>query len=209
MNFPLAKFAPAPAVFSGGKHREFVELNWVELPRIQTSAAIMNSLPNSRIQVSAEKSGTLFQSVPQQASFEEKLFDSLVSLKVSVSQYAMHLPLGERHRIFDRLDSVLNIDDWHEEDRLPLLRSFQNFLKWTIYSRRFDWSSIGVSNEGNILIAWSRSKLALTANFSSEGIVTWTAAVDTETGPAHAVGSCSLQYFAKLSVFYLESRGEV
>ena len=35
MNFPLAKFAPAPAVFSGGKHREFVELNWVELPRIQ------------------------------------------------------------------------------------------------------------------------------------------------------------------------------
>jgi hypothetical protein len=206
MTVALTHFAPALAVFSGGNFSELAALlnPRADLLRIRGSAAVINHTAKSRIEVSAQNSGTLFKSVPQQASFDEKIFDSLVSLKVAVSQYAMHLPPAERHRIFERLDSVINTEDWHEEDRLPQPASFFNFLKWMIYSKHFDWSSIGVSDDGNILIAWSRPNMALTANFSVENKVTWTAAVETENGPAHAVGTCSLQHFKKQALFYLD-----
>jgi hypothetical protein len=155
-----------------------------------------------QLELSGKKPGTI-SAGPIQASFEERIFSSLASLKIAVSQYAMHLSHDERHRIFERLDGVINVDDWHEEDPLPQLPSFRNFLKWMIYAKRFDWSSIGVSNRGQILVAWSRPKLALTANFSGDNKVTWTAVVQTDEGEAHTVGSCSLQYFTKQSEFFL------
>lgn len=210
MSLPAAYFGPAPAVFRGGNVANFAYLNpLLGLGRMQASATPIRMRTESIIEASTKKPVETFQSVPQQTSFEERIFDSLVSLKVAVSQYAMHLPPEERGRIFSRLDSVINVDDWHEEDQLPLLQSFQNFLKWIVFARRFDWSSIGVSNEGNILIAWSRPKLALTANFSTGNKITWTATVDTEIGPAHAVGTCTLQYFTRQSIFYLDDAGGV
>lgn len=110
------------------------------------SQSMLDPVRYAQIQVSANNAGSIIRAVSR-PSFEERLFDSLVSLKVAVSQYAMHLPSDERRRIFDRLDSVINVDDWHEEDNLPILNSFRDFLKWMIYAKRFNWSSIGVSNE--------------------------------------------------------------
>lgn len=167
------------------------------------SAAIAHHPLNYQIEVSAKKSGTVIQSIPQQASFDEKLFDSLVQLKVAVSQYAMHLPADERHRIFERLDSVINLDDWHEEDKLPRLESFRDFLKWMIYAKHFQWSSIGVSDEGNILVVWITPDVTLTANFAGQNKVAWTATIETATPRDHAVGTYSLQNFAKQALFYL------
>ncbi len=211
MTLPLAHptFVPAPAVFYGGKRTDFTELMGTSQPKlahIRGSATVMMGEPlDPRIQVSALHSSTVVRSIQHQTSYAERLFDCLVSLKVAASQYAMHLSAQERHRIFHRLDSVINVEDWHEDDTLPRLDSFRNFLKWMIYSKDFSWSSIGVSNEGNILVAWSRPNLALTANFSTQNKLTWTAAMETENGPAHAVGACSLQHFAKQALFYLGS----
>jgi hypothetical protein len=168
-----------------------------------STAAISDRPSESAVQVSARNPHSVTRSVPQQISFDERVFDSLVSLKVAASQYAMHLSSEERARLFARLDDVINIDDWHEEDTLPIPASFVNFLKWMIYSEHFGWSSIGVSDDGNILVAWTIPSLTLTANFFQQNKVSWTASVQSESGRAHSVGTGTLQHFSKQALFYL------
>ncbi len=198
MSLPL-QFSPNSTAFVGGAQADIRRIWNIQ----RSSIAIADQSADLDVEVSSQKAGTLLRSVPQQTSYEEKIFNSLVSLKVAVSQYAMHLPNEERDRLFARLDEVINVEDWHEEDTFPILGSFINFLKWIIFSKDFGWSSIGVSDEGNILVAWTTSNLVLTANFFPQNKVTWTATIESESGPAHSVGSGTLQHFAKQALFYL------
>jgi hypothetical protein len=137
-------------------------------------------------------------------TLETRLFDVLVNLKVSVSEYAMHISAEERHKIFDQLDAVINVEDWHEEDDLPRAGAFREFLKWLVYSGCFGWASLGVSDEGNILVAWNSDRTLLTANFSGSAEIRWTARIQSPAGIEHAAGKSSLQYFSKQIRFYLE-----
>jgi hypothetical protein len=152
-------------------------------------------LANQRILVGPKRSERVVRSVTQSTGFEENIFNSLVSLKVAVSQYAMHLSSNERHRIFEQLDSMINVDDWHEGDDLPKPSSFQDFLKWV---------SIGVSQDGNIMVAWRTRRVLLTANFASQDSVRWTAQIKSDAGETgHAVGKCPLRLFSEQAMFYL------
>src|ERR1700722_14074374 len=81
---------------------------------IFTSSFQPISASNFVLQTNATR--TLYQQETQANAFSERLFDSLVSLKVAISQYAMHLDSDERHRLFEELDSKINLDDWHEDD---------------------------------------------------------------------------------------------
>jgi hypothetical protein len=141
---------------------------------------------------------------PRVASFEEHIFDTLVSLKVAVSQYAMHLGRDERARLFEELDSKINVEDWHEGDKLPTPQSFVEFLKWMIYSKHSEWTSIGVSSQGSILVAWRTPKVLLTANFEAKDSVRWTAQVKSSAGDVgYSAGKCTLRLFAEQAMFYL------
>jgi hypothetical protein len=198
MNLPV-QFSPNAAAFVGGTLAD-VRSIWNAQG---SSVAITGQSANLGVEASSQKAGVLLRSVPQQASFEEKIFNSVVALKVAFAQYAMHLPREERTRLFARLDDVLNVEDWHEEDTLPILESFVYFLKWIIFSKYFGWASIGVSDDGNILVAWTQPHLILTACFFPRNWVTWTASIQSENGPSHSVGSGALQHFAKQAMFYL------
>jgi hypothetical protein len=141
---------------------------------------------------------------PHVATFEERIFDALVSLKVSASFLSMHLSADERHRLFDALDETINVDDWHEGDKLPAVSSFQEFLRWMIYSRNADWTSIGVSENGTILVAWRKERSMLTADFEGGNSVRWTVRLMGEDGEVgHAAGRCPLKLFAEQAGFYL------
>jgi hypothetical protein len=141
---------------------------------------------------------------PRVLSFDERIFDTLVSLKVAVSQYAMHLGAVERARLFEELDSKINADDWHEDDILPATSSFHEFLKWMIYSKHSEWTSIGVSSQGTILVAWRKPQVLLTANFEAKDSVRWTAQIRSPAGEVgHSAGKCTLRLFAEQAMFYL------
>jgi hypothetical protein len=138
-------------------------------------------------------------------SFEEKIFNSLVSLKVAVAAYAMHLDGDERARLFAALDDKINVDDWHEDDALPAVRSFVDFLKWMIFARHHDWTSIGVSAAGTITVAWRTPRVLLTADFVHENEVRWTAQLKGENGEVgHTAGRCGLRLFSEQALFYLK-----
>jgi hypothetical protein len=171
----------------------------------KVSESATTSLPAAPTKIEQKTSLTFVKEVPHQ-DVAVRIFDSLVSLKVAVSEYAMHLSQEERNRIFNRLDAVINVEDWHEEDTLPRLDSFKDFLKWMIYAKRYDWASIGVSESGNTLIAWTTPDVTLTASFGGKNNVSWTATIETVKPQDHAVGRYTLRNFAKQALFYLSGQ---
>jgi hypothetical protein len=152
----------------------------------------------------AQSSKSVVRSTPIQANLQQRVFDSGVEMKVAVSQYAMHLSPETRQKLFHDLDEVVNVDDWYEEDTLPRYDSFRDFLKWIIYSKRFNWVSIGVSDEGSILVAWKSQHALLTANFNGKSRVLWTATRTSPQGDTHAAGESPLQFFEREASLYLD-----
>jgi hypothetical protein len=119
----------------------------------------------------------------------------------------MHLSTEERHRLFKELDGLINVEHWHEGDTLPSIIAFRDFLKWMIYSKYFKWISLGVSDDGGMLVAWKTPRVLLTAKFSGlagqEG-VRWTAEMTSAKGETgYAVGKCPLRLFAEQAMFFL------
>ncbi len=157
----------------------------------------------NRLIVGESNSASVVRSAPSQ-NFAATIFNTLVELKVGVAQYAMHLSPDVRAKLFADLDEIINIEDWYEEDALPKYLSFRDFLKWTIYSKRFNWTSIGISDEGNILVAWKSAKALLTARYDGEGRVWWTATINSEGEKNLAAGDCSLEFFESEAKHYLD-----
>jgi hypothetical protein len=184
------------------------------LPDFQSSSAIKDTpRPQAgKLLIDPKKSNTVWRSIPEATSFEEQIFNALVSLKVAVSEYAMHLSDTERRRIFTELDSIINTEDWHEEDTLPKIEAFRDFLKWMIYSKYNKWISIGVSDEGHTQVAWKTNTVLLTAKFSGlngQEAVRWTVQIASDKGETgYTVGKCPLRLFSEQALFYLR-RAEV
>jgi hypothetical protein len=204
-----ATFQAPPLIFTGAQG-EIADL----AERLRGQRALLKELSGSasafgmgrreRLIVTSNKPATVTAPIPHEASFEEKLFDVRVKLKVLVAQYAMHVSEPDRDRIFKQLDDIINIEDWHVEDVFPKHEAFQELLKWSIYSHDYDWTSLGVSDQGDILVSWITDSALLTANLAGKGVVRWTARIKSQTGLEHAAGSCSLQYFQKQAQFYLQ-----
>ncbi|TAK09067.1 hypothetical protein EPO44_01780 [bacterium] len=129
----------------------------------------------------------------------------MVQLKAAVAQYAMHFPAERRQAISAQLENILNVSDWYDGDEFPNLNAFRDLLAWSIYAEAPPWDSLGVDDEGDVLIAWHRDELTLTANFDGHRLVRWTTRYqgggDTV---AHAAGDCSLRQFARQAKFYLQ-----
>ena len=145
------------------------------------------------------------QSQEVHKTFSEKVFDHAVLLKVLLAQYTMHLNNQFRERTFLEIDRLLNDQDWYEEDTFPNEPSFRSFVSWSIYTSEFDWTSLGISNDGNTLVAWKAGESLITANFTKEEFVRWTARISSKTGSSHIAGSSPIVSFASQFKFlYME-----
>lgn len=142
---------------------------------------------------------------PMQKTFEQRVEDTLVELKAAAAQYAMHMSSAQREAIFGQLADIINVDDWYEDDEFPKLSSFKDLLTWSIYAALPQWDSLGVDDDGDILVAWHSDAITLTANFDGNRLVRWTSRYQSEKDVvAHAAGDCSLRQFAKQAKFYLQ-----
>ncbi len=190
---------------------EFQWLQWLDRPldkplsqRLTSSVDIAGGTPKTSSVVTQRQPTTVLRESRGGADFEECIFNALVRLKVTVAEFATHLSRDRREQVFEQLDAVINADDWHEDDELPRILAFRDLLRWSIHSTFYDWSTIGVSDEGHILVAWVKANTRLTANFGGDGQVKWTSRVQQANGePALAAGKCSLSYFTKQATFVL------
>ena len=136
------------------------------------------------------------------SSLSEMLFDARTNLKVAVAAYAMHLRSEDRQRTFEEIDFLLNEDGWYAEDSLPARESFVAFLKWSIFSRNWSWSSLGLSSDGDTQAAWVDCDRVMTARFTP-AFVHWTFRDGAGSEQEAAAGYTRLKAFAAVADFYL------
>ncbi len=108
-----------------------------------------------------------------QVSTEERLFSSLVELKVLTSQFSMHLPSAWRKRLFSRLDILYDVENWSSDDTVISVSSFRSFLRATLTYEPLSNTSFGISNNGNFLTAWKVEDTSLSFEYADGDAVQW------------------------------------
>jgi hypothetical protein len=214
MNQPASAFPQVPIAFRPhagvvktplqfGSNAELVATQRTDLQRLLQGF----QLPVGdweRFVLGAHDTKSTVRTTPVHPSFQQRVFDASVEMKVAVSNYAMHLTPETRAKLFHDLDEVVNVEDWYEEDALPSALSFRDFLKWTIFSKRYNWLSIGFSDEGYILVAWKSERALLSATFRGNARVLWTATRSSPEGETYAAGESTLQFFEREARLYLD-----
>lgn len=136
-------------------------------------------------------------------SFDSQVLARLFDLKVLISQYAVHLKSKERDRLFTYLNRLVDPNAWHEYDPLPQQSSFKAFLRWALFARWTEWSGIGFSHSGNILVSWRRPNDRVTAEFLPRDEIRWTTSVLIEGRKEIAAGVCHLRRFPQAITSHL------
>lgn len=131
------------------------------------------------------------ESLPPEFRVLERAFD----LKILASQYSIHLSYDRREKLFKEIDRLLDPTSWYDDDILLTQDSLRAFLRWTIYNGWKAWSALGVSNAGNLLVAWRIASDRVTAEVLPNDVIRWTASILQEGGVENAVGECVLKRF--------------
>lgn len=139
--------------------------------------------------------------VTASASDEERLFDARVELKTATAQYAMHLASDVRARIFAEFDYLLEPEAWEMGDILPTATSYRQFLKWLVFTEDRSWSSFGVDDSGNLLVAWIKPHGRMTANFGTR--IRWTQELSADGDKQFGSGNYTLEHFARQANAFL------
>jgi len=127
-----------------------------------------------------------------------------MTLKEAATFYAMYMNFAERDKLFKQLDFLLDPEDWHDEDKVPEKASFISFLKWTVATRRFDWTSLGFDQTGSIQVAFVNGSNQFTAAFAPSDRVNWASQIKTEDGFDYSAGQTPLRTFATTSIAMLD-----
>jgi hypothetical protein len=117
--------------------------------------------------------GRLTHYPPKKAPLEERLYDARAACKIRTAAVAMHLDHDWRIRFFRQLDNLMDIDNW-EKDDLPVTEpSFGTLLRMLLFIRPKRRPGIGVTNDGNIIAAWTAGKNRLTIECRAADQVRW------------------------------------
>ena len=124
---------------------------------------------------SLKRVGTPATGMPMSnASIPEKLFDASASFKVFTSLVAMHLDDAWRRRFFRSLDSLLDPEEWDDQDLPPVLASYQTLLRFLLLVKPPKRPGLGVDGRGNLIAAWTAGGDRLTMTCLADDKVVWT-----------------------------------
>lgn len=121
-------------------------------------------------------------------SLPEQLYEALANAKVLTSQVAMHLGQDWRSRLFAQLDDLLDVDDWHKDDKPVQGSSFETFLRTILYQGIQRRPGLGVSHRGNLIGAWTRGTNRLTLEFLPNDMVKWVLSCEIDDELERAAG---------------------
>jgi hypothetical protein len=101
------------------------------------------------------------------------LFERLTELTIESSRIAMHLDRDWRDGLFKQLSLTMLPDEWDEDDQLPLVRSFQTFLRATVFWRFVERPGTAISAEGNFIASWTKEGERVTLEWLPDDQVRW------------------------------------
>lgn len=123
----------------------------------------------------------------------EQLHDALARAKMLTSQVAMHLDDDWRNRLFEQLDDLLDLEDWHAGDEPIEAESFQTFLRMIIYHRSVRRPGLGLSDRGFLIAAWTKDGDRLTMEFFPDDRIRWVLSCETDGQLERASGETSVR----------------
>lgn len=106
-------------------------------------------------------------------TLEGRLSEKLVSLKRVAASVGMHLDADWRKRLFAKLDSMLALDEWEEENALPSEQSFSTFLRLIIYLHPTKRPGVGLSSKGHFLASWSSGEDRIVVECFADDDIRW------------------------------------
>jgi hypothetical protein len=89
-------------------------------------------------------------------TIEGQLAEKRVAFKRVAASVGMHLDPDWRTRLFAKLDSLMDQEEWDRDFALPSEQSFSTFLRMIIYLHPTKRPGLGLSAKGHFLASWSR-----------------------------------------------------
>ncbi|NOU20623.1 MAG: hypothetical protein HOO93_02340 [Methyloglobulus sp.] len=106
-------------------------------------------------------------------SLEDKLYESRAYCKIEISKVAMYLPNEWRTHFFKQLDNLMDAVNWEADDPPITGASFNTFLRMLLELWPVKHPGLGVSNDGNIIAAWTTGRDRLTIECFPNDKVRW------------------------------------
>jgi hypothetical protein len=154
-------------------------------------AGQIDSLRNPR------STASLIESPAGERDLPERVFEALAAAKILTSQVAMHLEGAWRDRLFQQLDSLHDTSEWEEGDEPIQQASFATFLKAILSVRPACRPGLGLSNDGNLVAAWTTGRDRLTIEFLPNDRVRWVLARYVEDEPDRFAGQTPVTRLAE------------
>lgn len=127
----------------------------------------------------------------------ERVFEGLAAAKILTSRVAMHLERAWRDRLFQQLDSLHDTSEWEEGDEPVHSSSYATFLKAILYLRPARRPGLGLSHDGNLIVAWTTGRDRLTIEFLPNDRVKWVLARYEDDEPDRFAGQTSVTRLAE------------
>jgi len=129
---------------------------------------------------------------PRGASLDERLYDARAICKVRTAAVAMHLDPEWRSRFFSQIDSLMDAENWEQEDAPVTEASFTTLLRMILLVRPKRRPGLGSTSTGNIIAAWTVGKDRLTIECLPNDKVRWVLSLDSDDHREGAAGHTSL-----------------
>lgn len=88
-------------------------------------------------------------------SIEERLYDALALCKIKTSSVAMYLHNEWRTSFFLQLDSLMDADNWDDDDSPVNIASFSTLLRMLTFIKPTRRPGLGSTSSGNIIAMWT------------------------------------------------------
>ena len=142
-----------------------------------------------------------------QSNLPDRVFSSVVALKVAYSHFAMHLPSPVKEAYFARLDEMIDPEDWDPRDSLPSVESFRDFLRFLIFFRYSRPPALALNSDGIFCACWYSATVRLTLEFIGGQRVRWISSFENEAPRRYASGECSFHSLRSDIEGFLGDRG--
>jgi len=124
---------------------------------------------------------------------EGKLFDSKAAFKIAFASIAMHFPAEWRERFFRQVDRLLDSEEWDPDDLPVRPESSLSFLRMIVFLRPDKPPSLGATDDGNLVAAWTKGESRLTIICGPNDHVRWVISQNVDGERETAAGSTSVK----------------
>jgi hypothetical protein len=111
--------------------------------------------------------------IAKSETIEGKLAEKVGSFKRIAASVGMYLDPDWRSRLFAKLDSLMDADEWDADFALPSEQSFSTFLRMIIYLHPTKRPGLGLSSKGHFLASWAKDQDRIVIECLANDDVRW------------------------------------